>query len=123
MISQEFIVQCILQQTEQSALEWFINNEDGGYYAIVDGWSIRITGNNKFFHLTYQKGPKLGHIVAGAQRFISNDNPELKMILQLLLKVVRGQVFKSDGETVKVFERQEEKIRKEFCGSMLGWSK
>lgn len=123
MITQEFIIQCILQHTKQGALEWFIN-ERGGYYAIVDGWSIVIIGNNKFVDLTYQKGLKIGHIKAGIQGLYNIDTQELKEILQLLLKQIKEQLFKDENEeTIKVLERQEQKIRQEFCANMLGWNK
>ncbi|MDP3793087.1 MAG: hypothetical protein Q8Q89_05185 [bacterium] len=122
MLTNEFIAQCILQHTEQGAIDWFIDNEQGGYFAVIDGWSIRLKGNDKVARLTYQKGPKFGQIVLQAPGFFNKDDTEVRRTLQSLLTKVKEQIYK-DRETVKSLEEQEEKIKKEFCASMLGWKK
>ena len=123
MITHEFIAQCILQHTEQGAVDWFINNEAGGYFAIIDGWSITFKGDGNYGHLTFRKGPKFGEIIATHQGFFKKEDTPIKIILRSLLIEIRKRVYPENKETVIILEEQEQKSRKEFCASMLGWNK
>ena len=124
MISPEFIAQCILQHTEQGAVEWFVDNENGGYFTVIDGWSIRFKSDGRYSNLIYQKGPKLERIIVTPPGFFNSDETEMRRTMRLLIIEVRKRVFPNDDqETVKVLEEQEQKVRKEFCASMLGWNK
>lgn len=113
MPSQDFIVKCLAQHTDQDAIEWFISDR-GGYFTVIDGWSVMFNG----LTLIYQKGPKIGYIIIDNKRLFSNDDPELRINMLLLIANIRKQVSKN-----KILEKQEEKIRTEFCASMLGWNK
>lgn len=121
-ISHEFIAQCILQHTEQGAVDWFIDNEAGGYFAVIDGWSVRFKGDGNYGRLTFQKGPKFGEIFSPRQGFFKDETP-IKVILRSLLIQIRKKVYPENKDTVSVLEKQEQKIRKEFCASILGWNK
>ena len=124
MISPEFIAQCGLQHTEQEgAIEWFIDNEAGGYFAVIDGWSVRFKGDGNYGHLIYQKGPKFGEIIAQKQSRFNKDVPQINVILRSLLIEIRKMVYPENQDTISLFEKQEQKIRKEFIASVLGWDK
>ena len=123
MLTPTFVANCVLQLTDQSVLDWFVDNIDGGYFTVIDGWTIRLKGDHYFAQLSYQKSPKLEHIVARSKRrFSNNQDSELFITLQSLLESVKERIYK-DKTIEEMLADQEQKIRKEFCGSMLGWNK
>ena len=124
-ISHEFMVQCVLQHTEQGVVDWLINNSDiGGFYADIDDWTVTFKGDGNYGHFTYQKGLKFGEIIVPPQKgFFKKDDTPMRIILRSLLIQIRKRVYPENKETVAVFEEQEQKIRREFCASMLGWNK
>lgn len=124
MISQDFIAQCLLQLTEQGAIDWFIDNENGGYFAVFDSWSIRFKGDGHYGHLTYRKGLKFGEIIASRpQGFFKKEETQMHQIMRNLLIQIREKIYPENKDTITILEEQDQKIRKEFCASMLGWNK
>ena len=104
MISQEFIAQCILQHTTQGAIDWFIDNENGGYFTVVDGWSIRFKGDGSYGRLTFQKGPKFAEIISPHQGFFKKEETPIRTTFRSLLTQIREKVYPENKETVTILE-------------------
>ena len=118
-MTDEYLVTAITQ----TEIQWYIDNENGHFYSVLNGWTIKVIGDGSFTELTYQKGPKFGRIAAGARlRFYNINNPELKRLMQLLLVKIKEKVFKNSLRK-DVAKRQSEFIRAEFINDMMGWNK
>ena len=109
----------LLKYLIDADLQWFLDNERGGFFTLIDGWVIRIIGDE----VIYAKGFKIGKIIAELHyRGVNKVEPELKNLLIVLKKKVREKIFQNtEGDINSVLQRQDQMIRTEFCNSLNGW--